>query len=58
VVLAEPLLFRLFPGARQKLKVVGRMPYYIATLSGLLLAWALRAALAPMWGHWLRHLMP
>lgn len=58
VVLAEPLLFRLFPGARQKLKVVGRMPYYIAVLSGLGAAWLLQAALAPLWSGWLRHLLP
>lgn len=58
VVLAEPLLFRLFPGARQKLKVVGRMPYYVAALSGLLADWFLRAALAAFWGHWLRSLLP
>lgn len=58
VVLAEPLLFRLFPGARQKLKVVGRMPYYIAVLSGLASAWVLQAALGPLWGHWLRRLLP
>lgn len=58
VVLAEPLLFRLFPGARQRLKVVGRMPYYIAVLSGLTAAWVLQAALGPLRGHWLRHLLP
>ena len=58
VVLAEPLLFRLFPGARQKLKVVGRMPYYVAALSGLLADWFLRAALAAFWGRWLRSLLP
>jgi hypothetical protein len=57
VVLAEPLLFRLFPGARQKLKVVGRMPYYVAALSGLLADWFLRAAFAAFWGHWLRSLL-
>jgi hypothetical protein len=57
VVLAEPLLFRLFPGARQKLKVVGRMPYYVAALSGLLADWFLRAALASFWGQWLRSLL-
>jgi hypothetical protein len=56
-VLAEPLLFRLFPGARQRLKVVGRMPYYIAALSGLLGGWFLQATLAPLWGHWLRHFL-
>jgi len=58
VVLAEPLLFRLFPGARQRLKVVGRMPYYIAVLSGLTTAWVLQAALGPIRGYWLRHFLP
>ena len=58
VVLAEPLLFRLFPGARARLKVIGRRPYFIAALTGLLVDWALKAALAPIWGHWLRALLP
>jgi hypothetical protein len=58
VVLAEPLLFRLLPGARAKLKVIGRRPYFIAVLTGLMVDWALKAALAPTWGHWLRSLLP
>jgi hypothetical protein len=58
VILAEPILFRLFPSAREKLKVVGRMPYYIAALSGILAGWILQAALAPLWGKWLRALLP
>jgi hypothetical protein len=57
VVLAEPLLFRLFPGARHKLKVVGRMPYYVAALSGFLADWFLRAGFAAFWAHWLRSLL-
>jgi hypothetical protein len=57
VVLAEPLLFRLFPGARQRLKVVGRMPYYVAGLSGLLADWFFRAVFAGFWGHWLGSLL-
>jgi len=58
VILAEPLLFRLFPSAREKLKVIGRMPYYVAALSGILAGWVLQAALAPLWGRWLRALLP
>jgi hypothetical protein len=58
VVLAEPLIFRLFPTARQNLKVVGRAPYYVAVLSGIAAGWILQAALAPLWGRWLRALIP
>jgi len=58
VVLAEPLLFRLFPSAREKLKVIGRMPYYVAALSGIAAGWVLQAALAPLWARWLRALLP
>jgi len=56
VVLAEPLVHRLFPTARQNLKVVGRAPYYVAALTGLLVAWVLQAALTPVWAGWLRAL--
>jgi len=58
VVLAEPLLFRLFPGSREKLKVIGRMPYYVAVLSALLVAWFLQTVLAGLRAHWLRDLLP
>jgi len=58
VVLAEPLLFRVFPSARQNLKVVGRMPYYVAAISSVLADWFLRAAFAPLWAKWLRGLLP
>lgn len=58
VVLAEPLIFRLFPTARENLKVVGRAPYYMATLSGIVAGWILQASLAPLWGRWLRALLP
>ncbi|MCG6919805.1 MAG: hypothetical protein LJF15_01795 [Acidobacteria bacterium] len=58
VVLAEPLAFRIFPTARRNLKVVGRMPYYIAALSGIVAGWVLQATLAPFWGAWLRALLP
>ena len=58
VVLAEPLIFRLFPSARESLKVVGRMPYYVAGLSGIAAGWVLQAALAPLWARWLRALLP
>jgi len=57
VVLAEPLVFRIFPTARRNLKVVGRMPYYIAALTGIVAGWVLQAALAPLWGKWLRALL-
>jgi hypothetical protein len=33
------------------------MPYYIAALSGLVAGWVLQAALAPLWGAWLRALL-
>ena len=55
VVLAEPLFFRLFPSGR--LKVVGRMPYYVAALTGVVAGWLLQATLAPLWGTWLRALL-
>lgn len=58
VVLAEPLVFRLFPTARRRLKVIGRMPYYMAGLSGIVMAWILQAALGPLWSAWLRALVP
>jgi hypothetical protein len=58
VILAEPVLFRLFPSARERLKAVGRMPYYIAALTGIFTGWILQAALAPLWGAWLRALLP
>ena len=57
VVLAEPLVFRIFPTARRNLKVIGRMPYYMAALTGILAGWLLQAALAPLWGKWLRALL-
>jgi hypothetical protein len=58
VLLAEPLLFRLFPDARGKLKVTGRAAYIVAALSGILADWFLKALLAPTWGHWLHALLP
>ena len=57
VVLAEPLVFRLFPTARQNLKVVGRAPYYVAGLSGIVAGWILQATLAPFWARWIRALL-
>jgi hypothetical protein len=55
VVLAEPLLSRLlrypYPG-------LGAARRWIAIAGGLILAdWALKAALAPAWGRWLRPLL-
>jgi hypothetical protein len=58
VILAEPLLFRLFPAARERLKVTGRAAYVVAAMSGILADWFLKAALAPIWGRWLRSLLP
>jgi hypothetical protein len=58
VILSEPLLFRVFPSARARLKWPGRAPYVVAAISGILAGWFLRALLAPLWGHWLRALLP
>jgi hypothetical protein len=58
VLLAEPLLFRLFPDARGKLRVSGRAAYIMAAFSGILADWFLKALLAPTWGRWLRALLP
>jgi hypothetical protein len=58
VLLAEPLFFRVFPAARGRLKVTGRGAYVVAVLSGILTDWFLKALLAPVWGRWLRALLP
>jgi hypothetical protein len=58
VILAEPLLFRLAPAARARLRKVGRASYVVAAMSGILTDWFLKAALAPLWGRWLRALLP
>jgi hypothetical protein len=58
VILAEPLLFRLAPAARTRLRKVGRASYIVAGMSGLMIDWFLKAALAPLWGRWLRALLP
>ncbi len=58
VILAEPLLFRLAPAARQRLRKVGRASYVVAGMSGIMIDWFLKAALAPLWGRWLRALLP
>jgi len=57
VILAEPLLFRLVPTAKARLKVIGRRSYLVAAITGLLVDWGLKAALAPWWGGWLRSLL-
>ena len=55
-VLAEPVLFRLarrpHPGLR------AARPYLLAAAAALLADVALKAALAPWWGAWLRGLLP
>ena len=58
VVLAEPFFVRVFPAAREKLKARGRGAYVVAALSGILADWFLKALLAPIWGRWLRSLLP
>jgi hypothetical protein len=58
VILAEPLLGRVLPAARERLKARGRGAYVVAALSGILADWFLKALLAPVWGRWLRELLP
>lgn len=58
VLLAEPLFARVFKDARERLKARGRGAYVMAALSGILADWFLKAALAPLWGRWLRSLLP
>jgi hypothetical protein len=58
VILAEPLLFRLMPAARTRLRTIGRASYVVAAMSGILADWFLKATLAPLWGRWLRVLLP
>jgi hypothetical protein len=58
VVLAEPFFSRVFPAARERLKARGRGAYVMAALSGILADWFLKALLAPIWGRWLRTLLP
>lgn len=58
VLLAEPLFFKVFPAARGRLKAIGRGAYVVAALSGILADWFLKATLAPLWGRWLRALLP
>lgn len=56
VVLAEPLLARL---ARRRSAGIRAAARWIAVAGALILAdWALKAALAPRWGLWLRALLP
>jgi len=58
VLLAEPLLFRVVPQARGRLKGAGRAAYVVAAMSGLLSDWFLKAILAPTWGRWLHRFLP
>jgi hypothetical protein len=58
VLLAEPLLFRVFPAARERVKKSHRGAYVVAAMSGILADWFLKALLAPTWGGWLRALLP
>ncbi|HVO11483.1 MAG TPA: hypothetical protein VMX54_12145 [Vicinamibacteria bacterium] len=58
VILAEPLLFRVMPAARGRLKKTGRAAYVVAAMSGILAEWFLKATFAPIWGRWLHRLLP
>ncbi|HUL77935.1 MAG TPA: hypothetical protein VL691_11780 [Vicinamibacteria bacterium] len=58
VLLAEPLVTVVFPSAREKLKATTRAAYIVAAMSGLLTDWFLKFLLAPVWGRWLRALLP
>jgi len=58
VLLAEPFFARVFPAAGGRLKARGRGAYVMAVLSGILADWFLKALLAPVWGRWLRALLP
>ncbi len=58
VLMAEPLLFRLFPAGRTRLKTMGRGAYVVAAMSWILTDWFLQALLAPFWGRWLHRLLP
>jgi hypothetical protein len=55
-VLAEPLLFRL--RRRRYAGLAAARPYLIAAAAALLADVALKAALAPWWGLWLRRVLP
>ncbi|MGE0455458.1 MAG: hypothetical protein AB7O37_14860 [Vicinamibacteria bacterium] len=56
VVLAEPLLAALGRCARPSLRDL--RPWLAAAAAGILADWVLKALLAPMWGLWLRALLP
>jgi hypothetical protein len=58
VLLAEPLLFRVFRASRARLKQTGRGAYVVAAMSGIFADWFLKAMLAPAWGRWLHRLLP
>jgi hypothetical protein len=55
-VLAEPLLFRLL--RRPYAGLAASRPYLIAAAAALVADAALKAALAPAWGLWLRRVLP
>ena len=58
VLLAEPLATLVFPSAREKLKASARAAYVVAAMSGLFADWFLKFLFAPIWGRWLRALLP
>jgi hypothetical protein len=58
VLLAEPLVFRVFPNARVRMKTTGRAAYVMAAMSGIFGDWFLKFLLAATWARWLRGLLP
>jgi hypothetical protein len=55
-VLAEPLLSRLLRYRYEGLR--GSRPVILAAAAGILADWILKAVLAPLWGPWLRAVLP
>jgi hypothetical protein len=55
-VLAEPALARLLRYRYDGLR--GSRPVILAAAAGILADWILKAALAPLWGPWLRAVLP
>ena len=47
-----------FRYARARFRRPGRAPYVVAAMSGIFADWFLKALLAPLWGRWLRSLLP
>jgi hypothetical protein len=58
VLLAEPAATLVFPAAKERLRSSTRAAYVVAAMSGILTDWFLKFMLAPIWGKWLRALLP